>query len=929
MKSYISIFSFILCLLSTNFLSAQGTIRGNIKDAATGESLLFANIVVDNSDPLIGTQSDLDGNFELTLAAGTYAVTASYTGYPDKTIQEIVVSEGEIMLLDFLMEEAAIQATEEAIVITATTIDRTENALLSLQRKALTIQDGISAQEISRFGSSNAAESMKRVTGASVVGGKYIYVRGLGDRYSAAQLNGIPLPSTDPYRNSTQLDLIPSNLLDNIVASKTFSPDQPGNFTGGNVNIKTKSFPERFTLSASVGVTYNTVSSFNDNFLSYEGGSTDWLGYDDGTREIPAILTDEKTTEALTTSSYITARRDDALAATIDETSKSLSPQKEPDTIRSGLNQNLAISIGNQFSLKGDSKLGVLAGFNYRREFNAYNNGRFSNWERPGVDAPELNTNFDLDATSGTETPTVGGLFNLSYKFAGSQKISFNALYNHTADKTATFRQGQNLGIIAASGLEFQTRALLFTERGLESYQLLGEHVIPALKNTKIEWGVSQVSLFQREPDLRFFANTFNPTNDDEDLPTYFISPSEYDLPFHYWRDLQDEQQLAKVDITIPFAQGKSTANKFKVGFMYAGKTRDFVEERFQIQTKSNRFERYTGDADAFFAPSNTGLIGQTSNGQNTIGLYVTDEKVVANDYMGEEIVTAAYGMFTYDLNQLRITAGARVETTDFTVESADENKAIGRIDEVDLLPSLNLVYRFSDKTNLRASFTQTLARPNMREVAPFSLFDFIGAPLFTGNPELERTLATNLDLRWELYPSPGEMVAISTYYKDFTDPIVFSFIPESQNPEIKPVNVPEAIVYGVEVEFRKNLDFISEKLSNFKVFSNVSFIQSSVDIVEDELAAIRTTEPDFPETRPFQGQSPFLVNAGLNFYDYERGIDALLSFNVFGERLAILGNFQTPDVYEQPIPQLDFSFKKTFAERYTIRFSAQNLLNS
>jgi len=383
------------------------------------------------------------------------------------------------------------------------------------------------------------------------------------------------------------------------------------------------------------------------------------------------------------------------------------------------------------------------------------------------------------------------------------------------------------------------------------------------------------------------------------------------------------------MDITIPFAQESSTANKIKFGMMYSAKTRDFVENRFQIQTRSNRFERYTGDGDAFFAPSNTGIIGITNSGQNTIGLYVTDEKVIANDYTGEENVLAAYGMFAYDLNKLRIVGGARVETTDFTVESADENKPIGRIDEVDVLPSLNLVYRFSEKTNLRASFTQTLARPNMREVAPFSLFDFIGAPLFTGNPDLNRTLATNLDLRWEFYPKPGELLAVSTYYKKFTDPIVFSFIPESQNPEIKPVNVPEALVYGVEVEFRKSLDFISESLSKVKLFSNVSFIKSEVDIRADELAAIRTTEPDFPETRPFQGQSPFLVNAGLNYFDFETGIDALLSFNVFGERLSILGNFQIPDVYEQPIPQLDFSFKKTFNQKYTIGVSARNLLNS
>ncbi|MEL7021861.1 MAG: carboxypeptidase regulatory-like domain-containing protein, partial [Bacteroidota bacterium] len=283
------LFTLLLCCASV--FAQMGTIRGTVSDKATGELLMFTNVTVKDTDPLVGAQTDLDGNYTLEIEAGTYALEVSYVGYNTKTITDVVVTANEVTILDFPMDVEG-EVLEE-IVVTAKAIDRTENALLQIQRKAITVQDGISAQEISRFGSNNAAESMKRVTGASVVDGKYVFVRGLGDRYSSAQLNGMQLPSSDPYRNAMQLDLIPSNLLDNVIASKTFTPDQPGNFTGGNVNLKTKSFPERLTLAASIGTSFNTQSSFQDNFLTHEGGSTDWLGFDDGTRDIPAILQTE------------------------------------------------------------------------------------------------------------------------------------------------------------------------------------------------------------------------------------------------------------------------------------------------------------------------------------------------------------------------------------------------------------------------------------------------------------------------------------------------------------------------------------------------------------------------------------------------------------------------------------------------------------
>ena len=240
----------------------------------------------------------------------------------------------------------------------------------------------------------------------------------------------------------------------------------------------------------------------------------------------------------------------------------------------------------------------------------------------------------------------------------------------------------------------------------------MGEHVIPSLNNLKIEWAGSNVELSQSEPDLRFFANTYDPIAAADGNTAYFISPSEYPLPFHYYRDLSDVQRQGKLDFTVPITENK--ANKIKFGGSYSTKERTFDEERFQIQNKSRKGEDFTGDAAAFFAPSNTGIIGEDNRGRNIIGLFVTDEKVPANNYTGTENILAGYAMTSYEFNKFQFIGGLRVETTDFTVTSADETKAQGRIDEVDFLPSANLIYRLAEEMNLRGSFTQTLARPNM-----------------------------------------------------------------------------------------------------------------------------------------------------------------------------------------------------------------------
>jgi hypothetical protein len=818
--------SMLLVLFGLTAFSQSAVIRGTILDESIGEPLMFCSVVVKDSNPINGTQTDLDGRFEIKVAPGTYTLEATYIGYDTKIIEGVVTTDGDVTVLDFFMNEQSLEL--EQVVVEAKRIDRTENALLALQRKAITIQDGISSQEISRFGASNAAESMKRVTGASVVDGKYIFVRGLGDRYSNAQLNGQQLPSTNPYRNTSQLDLIPANLIDNVIAAKTFTPDLPGNFTGGNVDIKTRSFPERFTMSIGLSASYNSVANRNNEFLQ-DGirGNTDWLGYDDGSRSLPSILQDPSINEKLVTSAYIKARRDDELAGVVDEATRSLQSPMAPIQGMSGLNHGISFAMGNQFNV-GENPLGLILGINFSRSYSGFSNARIEDWQLTDRNAESLNENFKFNSSRGTENPQLGGLVGVSYKFGTANKISFTALYNHDAEFTSTFQEGPAPNILGGAGYVLQTRGIQYTERALQNYSLNGEHVFAGLRNAKLEWGGSYITSFQNEPNTRLFANS-KFTNPNTEESTYNISPSEFDLPFHFFRELQDEQLNGKLDITIPVGS-KDAFVKF--GGLYSNKTRDFSELRYQYQNKSPYASNYEGDPDAYFSADNVGQIGYNEQRDwNLIGLYLTNETKPTNNYSGEEEIIAGYAMTSFDIRRLKVIGGVRMEQTNISVVSQDQNKPEGNVKQTDLLPSLSLVYKLNDKSNLRSSFTQTLARPNMRELAPFSAFDFIGGFIYTGNPELDRTLVQNYDLRWEFYPNTGEIIAVSTYLKNFQNPIIQAFIQDSQNPEIKFQNVDEAMVYGVEFEFRKKLSFIHPSMKNWKFSTNFSYIFSEVDL--------------------------------------------------------------------------------------------------
>lgn len=916
------ILSLLLGIVATSF-SQQGAISGTIVDEKSGETLIGANVLIEGT--AIGTATDFDGKYQFNAEPGIYTIHVSYIGYVDKKIQEVEIKANETTYLDVAISDETVELDLE-VVVKAKAMERTENAVLMLQKKSDKIQDGISSQEISRLGAGDAASALKKVTGTTIVDGKYVYVRGLGDRYSTTALNGTKLPSIDPYRNSAQLDLIPSNLLDNIIAAKSFTPDLPGDFTGGYVNIKIKTLPERFTYGVSLSSSYNTQSSYLDNFLSFNAGQSAQYGFNDGHLAIPSSLQNAKLegTEVLNRSAPSQARRNNDLASLLDDVAKSFNTEMAPTPKSVGPNYSLSFNVGNQVRA-GSIPIGLLLAVNYSKDFSHYQNALYNNYRNLGGEET-LQQTFELSDTRSQEEANLGGLVGVSIRPSSNNEISLYAIYSHQGTQEARFLDGDYGSFGIAQPIElFESRTLSFRERELMDLVANGSHVLPSLGNVKIEWAGSIIQSSQDEPDLRFFANTALLTKD-----RFSISTSEYLSPGHYFRNLVDDSHEGKVDITIPFAQKANKTNKIKIGGLYTATNRNFTENIYNVLRSEGQV--YDGDPEFYFGPQNTGVVATTDT-RNTIGLYMVDDTQAANNYFGETSIWATYGMVTYQLTtKLKSIFGARIEGTDYYVESEaaalnpNPENFIGEIDELDILPAVHLIYALNQSTNVRASYSNTLARPNMREIAPFGSFGFIGDPTVFGNPNLTRSRIDNIDLRYEYFMRPGEMLAISTFYKKFQDPIVRTFRPAG-NPQFTWVNSTDATLFGAEFEVRKSLDFISPKLAKFNLGANMAIIQSEVALDPEELLRARDVDPEFSDTRELVGQSPLVANINLSFVDRDAGWDGIVAYNFFGDRLFSTGVEGTPDIFERGRSQLDVSIAKKFG-RFQVKLRAINLLD-
>ncbi len=923
-----------LLLSSIISFSQTGTIRGVVLDSEDNEPLMGVRVF--NKDKSAQVGSDFDGSYTLKLKSGEQYIYCTYVGYQDDSIK-INLQPGAIISVNFKLRDKSLVSG-----ITITGKAQTGGAVATIKDEINQggTTTGMSRDDMKNQDVSNAANAASKASGVSVQGGKYVFVRGLSDRYSKTTVNGAEVPGLDPNRNSVQMDLFPANLIDKLTIYKSFTPDLPASFTGGLVDITTRDFPESFIVGASVKFGFNTQSAFNADFLGQETrGFGDNLGFDLLGRGIPTDVQRYGTTRL--NNLYL----DDN--AKLDELGKSFSREFDPIKRRSLFNQSYTFSIGNQIdpsdSTKSYPKIGYIAGISYRKNYNHYDGGVQGRYSLVGdVETNNtLNPELDLEDTKSNEDALWGALGNVSVKLNPYNSVGIMTARFQNGVTSTRYLEGNNYN--DAADQIFQTRTLMYQQRALTTAQLKGSHVLGKKdtanpKNNKdnvmFSWIASYTVSEQETPELKFFTNDYSIRDNGDTL--YDIQPQLYSDPSQYYRYMNESNLDIKINFEKPIqtyrdSSGKGLKGKIKWGASYVDKYRVFSEKRYDFVLQSGNDLEYNGSVSDFMADEHF-RAGDFVNGF----IYLQDATEKRNSYIGSERTISGYAMADlYASQKLRIVAGARVEAD--TIFSLSKSPALrdstGGYNQIDILPSFNGTYEIKkDTIQLRFAYTRTLARPTFRELAPFSSFDFVGGNVFVGNRNLQRTLIDNLDARLEFYPSPIQKFTVGAFMKNFTNPIERAFNPEAANAELTWRNVDEAIAYGAEIDFRLGLDSLirTNKHTHMTVGGNFTYVFSEVQIPEKEMVVIQAQDPNAETTRQMFGQSPYIINGFFRYENDTLGIKANINFGVSGEKLSVVTVGATPNVYENARPNLGFNISKKLGEfdQFNIKFSALNLLN-
>lgn len=880
---------------------SQTAIRGTVIDDGTGETIPFADVVIQGTTT--GTTTDLDGAYHLDVEPGTYSLVFNYLGYADLVVENIEVADGKIELLDVRMGEDTEQLAE--VVVTAKQVRNTEAAVLTLQKKSVSFIDGLSSQTFSKTGDGDAAAAIKRVPGVSVEGGKYVYVRGLGDRYTKTILNGMDIPGLDPDRNTVQMDIFPTNIIDNIIVYKTFTPDLPGDFTGGIVEIVTKDFPEQPTSNLSLGLGYNTQAHFKSDFVTYEGGNTDFLAFDDGTRELPfdklAVIPDP-------------TRLDQKLT----DYTTGMSSQLNVDRKSQFLDRSLSYSAGNQIN-REKSTLGYNLALNYGSSSQYDELAEYAEFRKSqNKSVNELTswgTNRGPQASINTAWSALAGL---SIKF-DKHKIGISALRSQNSESTAAEFDRQNDPENPATIFR---DVLQYSQRELTNVLVQGKHSFS--EKLELKWKLSPTFSRIYEPDVRQAAYELL------DDGSYEVRPSVGAVVTRDWRELKEQNYSGKFDLTYDFKGIRGLKSKLKGGSSYTYKNRDYEILSYGIFVQNQSAFNFSSNQNDILAP------GNVWTPETRQGSYLKGNFEPANTYDANQGVLGLYLMNELPLsNKFKAIYGVRAEQTinKFTGQNNTGSQRFDNekvLDEFNVLPSAALIYSIKENMNLRFSYAQTLARPTFKEKSLVQIIDRISNRVFIGNLELEQTDITNYDIRWEYFLGSGQAVSLSGFYKSFDGPIEMTVFNDLATNNFTPRNVGDATVYGVEVELKKTLEFVG--LPNFTLNGNVAIVNSEVDMSAEEFESRKFFARDgetVESTRDMALQSPYLINAGLSYRNIDRGWNGNISFNVQGKRLSIVGIGTVPDVYEQPFESLNFKLSKKVGENLTVGFSAKNILNA
>lgn len=918
--------------LSVTAFGQQGKIRGLVIDDI-GEPVIGANVVI--SGKAIGGVTDLDGKFSISMPVGKHDIEISFVTYQTVKIKGVEITEGEVTQIGEIKLVENNQELE-VFVVTAQQIRNNEAAMIAMKKNSSSMIDGISSAKMQMTGDGTAVEAAKRVTGVSIEGGKYVYVRGLGDRYSKTMLNSVDIPGLDPDKNTIQMDIFPTNLIDNMTVSKNFTADMPADFTGGLLNITTKDFPEEKFFNVSLGTSYNPSMHFNSNNLTYEGGSTDFLGFDDGTRSLPARASGQNIPTPVSDDVS-----DDEVRGFIQEFNPELGATRQTSL----MDLSAGISMGNQINIEdensNDKSLGYIFSLSYSSAYKYYDDVVYGEYQRSSD--PEITELQQANLQTGElseRSVMLGSLAGIAYK-SGNSKYRLTAMHLQNGESRAgKFTILNDPQAVGQSGFLALSDNLEYNQRRLTNVLLNGKHVYDDA-GWEIDWRVSPTLSNATDPDIRKTAFTYEPSD------TLFAAGAGGN-PSRIWRYLNEITATSRIDVTKRYKIKEEDA-KLKFGAMHTYKQRDYEilfydVQFFGSQNWSSVDPNDVLDEENLYPNSPNSIYYQSGNNSpnpnayssnsNTAGAYVSNEMTLFNR------LKTILGLRT-EYFALRHTGRDQAWASGNTTNGNNlENEKV--LESIDLFPSANFIFTVNEEQNLRASYSRTIARPSFKEMSFAQIIDPLTNRIFNGaffeyndwDGALSETRIDNVDLRWEMFMPKSQMISGSVFFKNFDNPIELVRIPEQQtSTEFQPRNVGDGKLFGVEMEIRKNFAFITESLENFSFSTNITLVMSEIDMTQQEYEARLQYEKvgqTITDRRQMAGQSPYVVNAGLMYANSDLGIDAGAFYNVKGPTLHIVGVGLYSDIYTEPFHSLNFSFSKKFGEdrRTAIDFRASNILN-
>ncbi len=940
----------LLLLMLPGMILAQtgGNLLGVVSDGETGEALIGANVIVLESG--VGAATDINGNYEIRgIKPGIYTLRISYIGYEIADIEQVQINAGinTRKNIDLFMESIS----GEAVVVQAETKQGTTLSALQERQESSNMENSVSAEEMSKSGDSNAADALKRLPGVSVREGKFPIVRGLGERYTSTQMNSAPIPSPEPDKKSVPLDLFPSALLESIVALKTFTPDLPGVFAGGSINIKTKAYPDERLVNFKVSVSDESEYYQKRSFFKTYSGKHDYFGYDDGSRALAAKIPDD---QILSTASIYTPEGLSRIDwyGRIGEYSRAANPTFINHQNELSKPIGVGFDLGDRYEINKNLEYGFFTNLVFKNNYKTQESesAQFALSTGTESEGTSFLSPYTERSNHISEYKTnLGANISAGLKYKDAHKIKLQRIYTHTSSDKNTISKGYTPNV--ESGIFISNH---YIEKTITNNSLSGSSFFVLGPKHQIEWNLNQGKSTRYEPDhsTHNYSEKEVFTGTDSAYSYYVIDRQAQKIGYRDYTDGIDENLSLDVNYELSVPLSGSNAVKIKVGSRIQEKSRTFEKRSFAITNSSSASwqdsvlnvypDMAFGEA---FAEENFFHL-DTASGVWSHGLLMLDEtaKNAFNGYTALENTEAFYAMASFSILMKKdwsfsFEGGARYENYLMNLESYNPitsapattiygDTAAANLSQDVILPSLNFIYKSSDEVIVRSAYSKTVGRPEFRELAPIAYQEFYQGEVAIGYPFLKNAQVQNFDLRGEWYPSASELISVGLFYKTFENPIEVSMISTPDLDYKTFQNAKSAHTQGVEIELRKKLPIpLSMGFGTLSMNSTIS--QSEVTVNDTVFLFNGTSYANSSSTsqRPLQGQSRVMFNAAID-YRSPSAYTFALAYNTFTKRISSVGVGEVGDIFEFPFHSLNLTAGKAIGP-LKLSMKVKNILNS